>query len=100
MRQKLSVEFYKIAKKKNIDINIQGVGSIFHISFTNKTILTNHKDYLETDLKISQRFIREMQNNKIRITGRGTWFISFAHTKSDIKNTIKSFSKSLDQLSN
>ena len=40
-----------------------------------------------------------MQDNKIRITGRGTWFISSAHTKKDIKETIKSFSKSLDTLS-
>ena len=100
IRQKLSIEFYKIAKKKNIDINIQGVGSIFHISFTKKNILINHKDYLETDLKASQKFIRAMQDNKVRITGRGTWFISFAHTNTDIKNTIKSFSKSLDQLNN
>ena len=98
MRQKLTDEFYKIAKKKNFNINIQGIGSIFHISFTKKTILKNHKDYLETDLNISQKFIRIMQDNKIRITGRGTWFISSAHTNKDIKKTIKSFSKSLDQL--
>ena len=39
-----------------------------------------------------------MQDNKIRITGRGTWFLSFAHTKEDIKNTIKAFEKSLDKL--
>jgi len=39
-----------------------------------------------------------MQDNKIRITGRGIWFISYAHTKTDIKNTIKSFTKSLEQL--
>jgi glutamate-1-semialdehyde 2,1-aminomutase len=98
MRKKLSDEFYKIAKKKNIDINIQGIGSIFHISFTKKTILKNHKDYLETDLKTLQKFIRVMQDNKIRITGRGTWFISYAHTDTDLKKTIKSFNKSLDQI--
>jgi glutamate-1-semialdehyde 2,1-aminomutase len=98
IRIKLTSDFYKIAKEKNIEINIQGVGSIFHISFTNKNILHNHQDYLTTDLNISQKFIRKMQDNKIRITGRGTWFISYAHTKTDIKNTIKSFTKSLDQL--
>ena len=100
LRKKLADNFYKIAKKKNININIQGIGSIFHISFTEKTILENHKDYLETDLNTSQKFIRKMQDNKIRITGRGTWFISYAHTDIDIKNTINSFSKSLDQLNN
>ena len=98
MRKKLSDEFYNIAKKKNININIQGIGSIFHISFTKKTILRDHKDYLETDLNTSQKFIRAMQDNKIRVTGRGTWFISYAHTDTDIKKTIKSFSKSLENL--
>ena len=39
-----------------------------------------------------------MQDNKIRVTGRGTWFISYAHTDTDVKKTIKSFSKSLDQI--
>jgi len=98
IRKELTEEFYKIAKKKNININIQGVGSIFHISFTKKDIIKNHKDYLETDLNISQKFIRKMQDNKIRITGRGTWFISSAHSNLDINNTIKAFKKSISNL--
>lgn len=98
IRKKLTDEFYIIAKKNNVHINIQGVGSIFHISFTKKIILNNHEDYTQTDLKMSQRFIRKMQDNYIRITGRGTWFISYAHTKTDIKNTIRSFRKSIDKL--
>ena len=92
------MSFTTLLRKKNININIQGIGSIFHISFTKKTILRDHKDYLETDLNTSQKFIRAMQDNKIRVTGRGTWFISYAHTDTDIKKTIKSFSKSLENL--
>jgi glutamate-1-semialdehyde 2,1-aminomutase len=97
-RTKLTNAFYKISQRKNININIQGVGSIFHLSFTKKLTLNNHQDYLETDLKTLQKFIRLMQDNKIRITGRGTWFLSFAHTQEDINNTIKAFEKSLDKL--
>ena len=99
MRKHLEVEFNKIANKKNVNINIQGIGSIFHLSFTSKKILNNHQEYLRTDLKKLQKFVKKMQDNKIRITGRGTWFISSAHTKKDIRETIKSFSKSLDTLS-
>ena len=98
MRTTLTNAFLKISHKKNISINIQGVGSVFHLSFTKKISVNNHKDYLETDLITLQKFIRLMQDNKIRITGRGTWFLSFAHTKEDIKNTIKAFEKSLDKL--
>ena len=99
-RKKLTNAFYKIAKTKKININIQGIGSIFHISFTKEKILNNHKEYLQTDLKISQKFIKKMQDNKIRITARGTWFISHAHTQTDINKTISSFNKSLNELNN
>ena len=40
-----------------------------------------------------------MQNNGIRITGRGTWFISYSHTNKDMIKTISAFKKSLSKLS-
>ena len=98
VRNTLTKEFKKIALNRKVDINIQGIGSIFHLSFTNKNILNDHKDYLKTDLKKLQRFIRKMQDNNVRITGRGTWFISSAHSITDIKKTIKAFKKSLDAI--
>ena len=41
-----------------------------------------------------------MQDNKIRITGRGTWFISSAHSKKDFEETVVSFEKTIKNLSN
>ena len=41
------------------------------------------------------RNIEKMQNNNIRITGRGTWFISNAHSIKDMNETISSFKKSI-----
>ncbi len=97
-RKKLTKEFINIATKKKLIINIQGVGSIFHISFTNKKILTNYQDYIETDKEKLKIFIQKLQNNKIRITGRGTWFISSAHSIRDMEKTIISFKKCINEL--
>ena len=97
-RKKLTKEFINIATKKKLIINIQGVGSIFHISFTNKKILNNYQDYIETDKEKLKIFIQKLQNNKIRITGRGTWFISSAHSKRDMEKTIISFKKCINKL--
>ena len=94
-REQLTKKFREIAKKKSIGINIQGVGSIFHISFTNKKILKNYHDYQKTNLEKLQSFIEKMQDNNIRITGRGTWFISNAHSIKDMNETVNSFKKVL-----
>jgi|TARA_B100001079_G_C16363059_1_gene493803 glutamate-1-semialdehyde 2,1-aminomutase len=94
-REQLTKKFLEIARKKSIDINIQGVGSIFHISFTSKKILKNYHDYQKTNLNKLKSFIEKMQNNNIRITGRGTWFISNAHSIKDMNETISSFKKSI-----
>ena len=98
-RIKLTNAFKKIAKKQKISINIQGVGSIFHISFTSKKEVDDYEDYLSSDNKKLRSFIQNMQNNGIRITGRGTWFISYAHTTKDMMKTISAFEKSLSKLS-
>ena len=98
-RIKLTNAFKKIAKKQKISIYIQGVGSIFHISFTSKKEVDDYEDYLSSDNKKLRSFIQNMQNNGIRITGRGTWFISYAHTTKDMMKTISAFEKSLSKLS-
>ena len=49
-----------ISKKYNIDINIQGIGSIFHLSFTNNKKLYNYADYLETNIEKLQYFVKIM----------------------------------------
>ena len=56
---------------------------------------SDNRKFLHLDeIKRLAKCFSELGVNKIRITGRGTWFISFAHTKSDIKNTIKFFLRS------
>ena len=98
-RKDLTSELLLISKKNNININIQGIGSIFHLSFTNKSILNNYADYQETNTEKLHHFVKIMQDNKIRITGRGTWFISSSHSKKDFDETVVSFEKTIKNLS-
>jgi glutamate-1-semialdehyde 2,1-aminomutase len=97
-RKDLESELLLISKKNNININIQGIGSIFHLSFTNKSKLNNYADYLETNIEKLHHFVKIMQDNKIRITGRGTWFISSSHSKKDFDETVISFEKTIKNL--
>lgn len=94
----LTKNFLKIAKSYNVNINIQGIGSIFHVSFTKKKIIKDNKEYRETDQDQLQRFIKVMHDKNIRITSRGTWFISSAHTKKDIIRTINSFKSAITKI--
>ena len=45
-----------------------------------------------------QYFVKIMQDNNIRITSRGTWFISSTHNKNDFDQTIIAFEKTLKNL--
>ena len=97
-REDLKNKMDLISNKYNIDINIQGIGSIFHLSFTNNKKLYNYADYLETNIEKLQYFVKIMQDNNIRITSRGTWFISSTHNKNDFDQTIIAFEKTLKNL--
>lgn len=67
---------------------IQGPGPMFNISFTDLEIVRDYRDTFSTDKLLLSKFISEMHNRGIRIIGRGLWYISAAHTESDIDHAV------------
>lgn len=67
---------------------VQGPGPMFTIAFTHLSEAKDYRDTLMFDKATLGRFISLMHDNKIRIIGRGLWYISAAHTKEDIEHAI------------
>jgi glutamate-1-semialdehyde 2,1-aminomutase len=77
------------ANEGGIAMLVQGPGPMFHTGFTTLTSVKSFRDTLQYDKKKLSSFIAAMHDRGIRIIGRGLWYISTAHTKSDIEYAIE-----------
>jgi glutamate-1-semialdehyde 2,1-aminomutase len=86
---RLMGELREIAKSLESDLHVQGVGSVFSISFTTKQEITNWRDHARNcdDAKYT-RFAKEMLKKGIRLSSNGRIHLSSAHTDEDIDKTV------------
>jgi glutamate-1-semialdehyde 2,1-aminomutase len=61
---------------------------MFNIAFTNLQIAKDYRDTLTFDKAKLGKFIAAMHDRKVRVIGRGLWYISAAHTDEDIDHGI------------
>ena len=79
-----------VARRHEIDLLIQGPGPIFCTSFTTAEEVTDYRSHIKsTDSARFEQFRRGMLEQGVRLTGRGTWFVSTAHTDKEIDATLK-----------
>jgi glutamate-1-semialdehyde 2,1-aminomutase len=76
------------ARKTGQNLLVQGAGPMFITSFTDLPGLNDYRDTLSCDKAKLGKFIAAMHDRKIRIIGRGLWYISAAHTQQDIDHAI------------
>ena len=76
------------ANEKGHAMLIEGPGPMFATSFSTLDRCVDYRDTLNGDKAKLSKFVVAMQEEGIRIIGRGLWYISAAHTEEDIDNTI------------
>ena len=91
-------ELSKLAVEAGHKVIIQGPGPMFAITFTDSPVITDYRTQLKADKQKLGRFIAAMHNEKIRIIGRGLWYISAAHTHEDLDLTIEKARKVFKKL--
>ena len=78
-----------VAKSLESDLHVQGVGSVFSISFTTKQEITNWRDHARNcDDGKYKRFAEEMLKQGVRLSSNGRIHLSSAHTDEDIDKTV------------
>jgi glutamate-1-semialdehyde 2,1-aminomutase len=87
-----------VARLRSLPLLVQGLGPVFHTTFTEQTEIRNYRDYLNCDLPMQRRFVEALIENGIRITSRGTWFLSAAHTDKDIDATVEAADRALTSI--
>ncbi len=98
--KKLMHGLQEAALENGHSLLVQGLGPMFHTGFTDLHEAKDYRDTLNFDKVTLNKFISAMHDRNIRIIGRGLWYISAAHTETDIDHTIKIAREVLNNLSN
>lgn len=87
------------ASKNGIDILIQGLGSVFYLSFTSAKSIKNYREHtLNIDFDKYKEFAKLMLLNGVRLSQNGRWHMSSAHSEEDIEKTIYAANLSFAEL--
>jgi glutamate-1-semialdehyde 2,1-aminomutase len=79
-------------------LSVQGIGPVINATFSPPAPITDYRSYNSSDLATQRTFIGLMLEEGIRVTARGTWFISAAHTEDDIGATLDAVERALQQI--
>lgn len=89
------------ANNAGIPLLINGLGSAFHLSFTCRSNkMQNYRDTLDCDVQVRERFIVAMLEAGVYLLPDGRWYVSAAHSESDIQRTLAAARKSFGKLQN
>ncbi len=80
----------ELAKKHDQTVRIQGLGSLFCVSFHNEEIFDMRDAFIDTGDKYLI-FRQLLQDRGVHIfpTEKGLWYVSSAHTAGDVENTLR-----------
>ena len=72
---------------------VQGMGTVFNTAFAAggaeaPPAVTDYRGYAALDAARQRAFLRALQDRGVRVTARGTWFLSAAHSDADIDETL------------
>lgn len=84
-----------VARAAGVPMLIQGVGAVFHTTFTDAAEILNYRDSCNSDAARLTAFVETLVEHGVRTTRRGAWFLSSAHTSSDIRQTLDAVRKTL-----
>jgi len=88
-----------LAKAAGVPMLIQGTGAVFHTAFTDAREILNFRDSTNADAPRLSAFVETLIAHGVRTTRRGTWFLSAAHTSSDVRETLDAAQKALAEVS-
>ena len=84
------------ARETGISLHVSGLPSAFHTCFASHAI-HDYAAYTRADGKRLSAFLDTLLSYGVRPTGRGTWFVSAAHTEDDIASTLRAVRRALPQ---
>ena len=86
--ERLMEELPAMARRHGEPVRVFGVGPAFHVAFTDEADIHDYRSFIRTDGARRDRFNARLHSEGVRITARGTWFLSAAHSDEDIEESL------------
>lgn len=90
------------AARLGVPLHVQGLGTVFNTAFLRagsdsaQAEITDYRSFQRaTDAEALRRFLRLLQDRGVRVTSRGTWFLSTAHGDAEIEVTLAAAEEAL-----
>jgi glutamate-1-semialdehyde 2,1-aminomutase len=96
--KKLIKGLQQINEKHQQNMLVQGPGPMLHTGFTQLQNVKDYRDVLLYDKVKLAKFIAAMQEEGIRIIGRGLWYISAMHTTEHIDKALEAADKVISKI--
>lgn len=91
--EKLMAGLRDAAGSAGVRMVVQGYGSVFNTAFlrddAESSDIRDYPTYIATDLDRQRAFLYGLQDRGVRVTGRGTWFLSASHTDEQTEMTVE-----------
>jgi glutamate-1-semialdehyde 2,1-aminomutase len=81
-----------------LGLHVQGLPGVFNTAFLDGGEIADARDYARADLGRQRAFLRALQDRGVRVTSRGTWFLSTAHGSDEIDRTLDAAADALVSL--
>jgi glutamate-1-semialdehyde 2,1-aminomutase len=89
----------RISKDHGGSLAVQGVGGVLNTAFDPAGPITDYRSYRSCNVAKQLAFVTALDAEGIRVTGRGTWFVSTAHTEADVELTLVAAEHALQHVS-
>jgi glutamate-1-semialdehyde 2,1-aminomutase len=84
------------AARAGVPLLVQGLGAVFNTAFVPTAAggappagVSDYRAYAGLDGARQRAFLRTLQDGGVRVTARGTWFLSTAHSEADVEQTLR-----------
>lgn len=88
----------ELGRKHGVNLSVSGVGAVFNTSFTDELHVVDYASFKRSHEAPLKAFLERLLMHGVRPTSRGTWFVSAAHTDSDVRNTLLAADNALDEM--
>lgn len=87
-----------LSEKHGQNMQVRGFGSVFHPAFVDADGFSDYRGFLATDARKRTQFNAFLHEEGVRVTARGTWFLSTAHSDVDIAESLAAADRAFQRL--
>jgi glutamate-1-semialdehyde 2,1-aminomutase len=89
MGRRLMIGIEDLARFHHIPAKVTGFGAAFYLHFTQRDELQNYRDTFEDNKSLLQRFLQLALAEGVIVVPDGRFYVSAAHTETDISRTVE-----------